>query len=624
MALPLPPDPYKALGIAKEATLAEIRSAHRKLVLKCHPDKVQDPTLKAQKADEFQKVQQAYELLSDDTKRQDYDEKIRLFSLRDTMRAPMPKAGSYAASTPAGVTVFDFEIRTAEPRSSRFKGARAPSPVRVHAAYGKPRSFEDDLPTRMFEEATRSARKTASYEERKKTSSKEEERRRRAEEERERERWEKEMKKKDLSASRKSRDKERKKGSEEKTSRRTAYIVDDGDDSEGDYQPRVRRSSKKSNEKIRTSSENVRADEISITETTQKYEQHKNIAAQYITKMNAKSPEVEFRPRPVQRAETFQVPPYTSRYPVPPQQPYVEEPEEYVRRSSARPTSRRTSDAPSPRSREPPRTSSGTEPFIVTAEPPSARKPSLQSHSSAPPIIPNTHERKEPQRSHTIQTEYVRRPSAAAPPPIPRAATFNEKTTSRPSHLHKSFRYTSDSASSDSDEEPAYAAPRYASSPPRHKERAPPRSTQYFVEKGRSVPVVRTTHRKTMHDGGFERERSESPRGTHRRLAERPPLTRTPPTSSTRPSSSRAPYYGEEVPIVIPVRPGPPKRDGGASTHGTPRAHAGPFFGEVKFAPRYSPEDVTYSEHYPKHYGRADEARGDYYSSPRRGETAYA
>jgi len=621
MALPLPPDPYKALGVAKEATLAEIRSAHRKLVLKCHPDKVQDPTLKAQKADEFQKVQQAYELLSDDTKRQDYDEKIKMFSLRDTMRCPMPKTGSYAASTPAGVTVFDFEIRTAEPRSSRFKGARAPSPVRVYA-HGKPRSFEDDLPTRMFEAATRSARKTASYEERKKTSSKDEERRRRAEEERERERWEKEMKKKDLSASKKSRDKERKKGSEEKTSRRTAYIVDDGDDSEGDHQPRVRKSSKKSDEKIRTSSENVRADEIIITDRTRKYEQHQDTAAQYITKMKAKSPDVEFRPRPVQRAETFQVPPYTSRYPAS-SQPYVEEPEEYVRRSSARPISRRTSDAPSPRSREPPRTSSGTEPFIVTAEPPSARKPSLQSHSSAPPIVPNTHERKEPQRSHTIQTEYVRRPSAAAPPPLPRAATFNDKTTSRPSHLHKSFRYSSDSASSDSDEETPYAAPRYASSPPRHKERASS-STRYFVEKGRSVPVVRTTHRKVMRDGEFEQERSESPRGTPRRSAERPPLTRTPPTSSARPNSSRGPYYGEEVPIVIPVRRGPPKRDSGGSTHSTPRAHAGPYFGEVKYAPRYSPEDVTYSEHYPKHYGKGGEGRGDYYPSPRRGEATYA
>ncbi|KUJ21480.1 heat shock protein DnaJ, partial [Mollisia scopiformis] len=69
----LPPDPYKLLGVAKDAKLPEIRSAHRKLVLKCHPDKVQDAALKAVKQDEFQKVQQAYEILSDDSKRQQYD-----------------------------------------------------------------------------------------------------------------------------------------------------------------------------------------------------------------------------------------------------------------------------------------------------------------------------------------------------------------------------------------------------------------------------------------------------------------------------------------------------------------------------------------------------------------------
>src|ERR1700710_1820397 len=85
MALNLPPDPYKALGVTKDATLPEIRSAHRKLVLKCHPDKVQAAALKPIKQDEFQKVQQAYELLSDDTRRVQYDEQFKLFELRREM-----------------------------------------------------------------------------------------------------------------------------------------------------------------------------------------------------------------------------------------------------------------------------------------------------------------------------------------------------------------------------------------------------------------------------------------------------------------------------------------------------------------------------------------------------------
>jgi curved DNA-binding protein CbpA len=82
LANPLPPDPYTLLGVAKDAKLPEIRSAHRKMVLRCHPDKVQDAALKAVKQDEFQKVQQAYELLSDDSRRLQYDEQVKLWELR--------------------------------------------------------------------------------------------------------------------------------------------------------------------------------------------------------------------------------------------------------------------------------------------------------------------------------------------------------------------------------------------------------------------------------------------------------------------------------------------------------------------------------------------------------------
>jgi curved DNA-binding protein CbpA len=85
MAEPLPPDPYKALGVPKDAGIPEIRSAHRKLVLKCHPDKVQDAALKAVKQDEFQAVQQAYEILADDRRRKEYDERVKLAELRKEM-----------------------------------------------------------------------------------------------------------------------------------------------------------------------------------------------------------------------------------------------------------------------------------------------------------------------------------------------------------------------------------------------------------------------------------------------------------------------------------------------------------------------------------------------------------
>ena len=82
MASPLPPDPYRALDVPKDASLAKIRSAYRKLVLTCHPDKVYDESVKEQKADQFHQVQQAYEILSDDTRRSHYDERVQLAELR--------------------------------------------------------------------------------------------------------------------------------------------------------------------------------------------------------------------------------------------------------------------------------------------------------------------------------------------------------------------------------------------------------------------------------------------------------------------------------------------------------------------------------------------------------------
>ena len=82
MSSPSPVDPYLALGIAKDAELSTIRSAHRKLVLKFHPDRIKDEAERVKGREEFQRVQQAYELLSDPAKRARYDDKVRLAELR--------------------------------------------------------------------------------------------------------------------------------------------------------------------------------------------------------------------------------------------------------------------------------------------------------------------------------------------------------------------------------------------------------------------------------------------------------------------------------------------------------------------------------------------------------------
>jgi DnaJ-class molecular chaperone len=102
MSEPLPLDPYKALSVLVNAITSEIRSAHRKLVLKCHLDRVQDAALKVVKQVEFEEVQRAYELLSDDRRRKEYDLGVRSAELRREM---MEQRGSPTRPAPASVPV---------------------------------------------------------------------------------------------------------------------------------------------------------------------------------------------------------------------------------------------------------------------------------------------------------------------------------------------------------------------------------------------------------------------------------------------------------------------------------------------------------------------------------------
>jgi molecular chaperone DnaJ len=69
-------DYYAALGVAKDASAGEIKKAYRKLARELHPDK--NPGDTASEA-RFKEVSEAYDVLSDDATRKEYDEARSLF-----------------------------------------------------------------------------------------------------------------------------------------------------------------------------------------------------------------------------------------------------------------------------------------------------------------------------------------------------------------------------------------------------------------------------------------------------------------------------------------------------------------------------------------------------------------
>ena len=64
-------DYYEVLGVSKTATPDEIKKAYRKLAIKYHPDRNPD---NKEAEDKFKEAAEAYEVLSNEEKRQKYDQ----------------------------------------------------------------------------------------------------------------------------------------------------------------------------------------------------------------------------------------------------------------------------------------------------------------------------------------------------------------------------------------------------------------------------------------------------------------------------------------------------------------------------------------------------------------------
>lgn len=136
-------DPYVELGLSPTATLAEIRASHRKRVLKCHPDKILDAAAKEIAQVEFQRVQYAYETLSDEGRRYRYDQKVRLATLAQEKRDLLKKKQAEASARGMGSSSREFrDGHIVEERvpfeSTYFEETRIYEEPRV---YEEPRSF---------------------------------------------------------------------------------------------------------------------------------------------------------------------------------------------------------------------------------------------------------------------------------------------------------------------------------------------------------------------------------------------------------------------------------------------------------------------------------------------------
>lgn len=67
-------DPYKVLGVSRQDSIETIKRAYRKAAKECHPDTHQGD----KKAEErFKELGEAYRILTDKKKRDEYDERVR-------------------------------------------------------------------------------------------------------------------------------------------------------------------------------------------------------------------------------------------------------------------------------------------------------------------------------------------------------------------------------------------------------------------------------------------------------------------------------------------------------------------------------------------------------------------
>jgi len=110
---------YEVLGVSRTAKAAEIKQTYRKLAKQYHPDTNQGSAEAEQK---FKEVQKAYETLSNDDTRQQYDQKLAGASTGRTAPNGQTAGNRTSNRTTTSAGSKDFDPRDVQTQFERFFG----------------------------------------------------------------------------------------------------------------------------------------------------------------------------------------------------------------------------------------------------------------------------------------------------------------------------------------------------------------------------------------------------------------------------------------------------------------------------------------------------------------------